>query len=146
MTPMDRRDFVKTAATAGAGFAALGFPNVARARNLNDAVSVAVMGVNSRGSALAESFALATGSDVLAICDLPPGLCGAAGSARGSVGVGRDLRSPGRGRLGGIRCAGVNAWAFSPTWRAPGRFPLRTRRCAPTRPRRRLAHRGSACR
>ena len=52
-----RRDFLKTTAAAGLGVGVLGMPSIARARNLNDAVSVAVMGVNSRGGALADSFA-----------------------------------------------------------------------------------------
>jgi predicted dehydrogenase len=43
---------------------------VLRGRNLNDSVAAAVVGVNGRGSTLAESFALATGADVVAICDV----------------------------------------------------------------------------
>ncbi len=65
-----RRDFLKTTAAAGLGVGVLGMPSIARARNLNDAVSVAVMGVNSRGGALADSFARATGADVVAVCDV----------------------------------------------------------------------------
>jgi predicted dehydrogenase len=67
---MDRRDFVRHGAVAGLGVGILGAPTIARARNLNDIVSVAIVGVNSRGGALAESFARSSGADVVGICDV----------------------------------------------------------------------------
>lgn len=71
MTPrMDRREFVKQGTAAGLGMGVIGMPNVARRRNTVDTVSVAVMGVNSRGAVLAESFAKAAGAEVVAICDV----------------------------------------------------------------------------
>ena len=48
---MDRRDFVRHGAVAGLGVGVLGSPAILRGRNLNDSLSVAVMGVNSRGAA-----------------------------------------------------------------------------------------------
>ena len=67
---MDRRAFVRHSAVAGLGAGILGAPAIARSRNLNDVVSVAVVGVNSRGGALAEAFARSAGADVVAICDV----------------------------------------------------------------------------
>ena len=68
--PMDRREFMKQGTAAGIGLGMFGMPNVARRRNALDTVSVAVMGVNSRGHVLAESFAGAAGAEVVAICDV----------------------------------------------------------------------------
>ncbi len=68
--PMNRRDFVKHTSGAALGVGILGFPELARARSTSDTVNVAVMGVNSRGLTLAESFALAADSRVVAICDV----------------------------------------------------------------------------
>jgi predicted dehydrogenase len=67
---MNRRDFVRHTAVVGLGTGILGAPAIARSRNLNDVVSVAVVGVNSRGGALAEAFARSAGADVVAICDV----------------------------------------------------------------------------
>jgi predicted dehydrogenase len=68
--PIERRDFVRHSTAAAVGVGIFGAPAIARARSVGDDVSVAVMGVNSRGATLAESFALATGSEVVAICDV----------------------------------------------------------------------------
>jgi predicted dehydrogenase len=67
---MKRRDFVRASAVAGAGVGVLGSPAILRARALNERVSTAIVGANGRGGALAESFALSTGADVVAICDV----------------------------------------------------------------------------
>ena len=67
---MDRREFVKRTTAAGMGIGMIGMPGVLRHRGTADIVSVAVMGVNSRGRTLAESFAASTGSRVIAICDV----------------------------------------------------------------------------
>ena len=68
--PMDRRDFVRASTAAGLGVGVIGMPNIACGRNVIDTVRVAVMGVNSRGLALAESFAGAANAEVAAICDV----------------------------------------------------------------------------
>ena len=68
--PMNRREFMKHSAVSGIGLGVLGMPNLARHRNAAETVSVAVMGVNSRGAALAESFARASGAEVIAVCDV----------------------------------------------------------------------------
>ncbi|MCZ6887641.1 MAG: Gfo/Idh/MocA family oxidoreductase [Gammaproteobacteria bacterium] len=67
---MDRREFVKQGTAAGVGIGMMGMPNLIRRRDVADTVSVAVMGVNSRGHVLAESFASAAGAEVVAICDV----------------------------------------------------------------------------
>jgi len=68
--PMDRRDFVRHGALAGIGLKTLGAPAFLRGPRLVERVNVAVMGVNGRGSALAESFAMDPGADVVTICDV----------------------------------------------------------------------------
>jgi predicted dehydrogenase len=70
MTRLTRRDFLRHGTAAGLGAGIVGFPSILRARGTADTVAVAVMGVNSRGHALAESFALNAGAEVLAICDV----------------------------------------------------------------------------
>jgi predicted dehydrogenase len=67
---MDRRDFVKRSTVAGLGLGMLGVPRIATARSAADTVNVAVMGVNSRGGWLAQSFAASSGARVAAICDV----------------------------------------------------------------------------
>jgi predicted dehydrogenase len=69
--PVDRRTFIKSAAAAGVGLGALARPSIALGRQSpNDTIRVGVMGVNSRGTALARSFASATGAEVAYICDV----------------------------------------------------------------------------
>ncbi len=68
--PMNRRDFVRHGAVAGVGLGALGFPRLRARRDQVDTVNVAVMGVNSRGLTLAESFAADVGAEVVAVCDV----------------------------------------------------------------------------
>ena len=66
-----RRDFVKTAAAAGMGLGIAGHLSVARGLNApSNKVVVAVMGVDGRGGALANSFARQEGSEVAYICDV----------------------------------------------------------------------------
>ncbi|MEJ2206913.1 MAG: Gfo/Idh/MocA family oxidoreductase [Gemmatimonadota bacterium] len=67
---MNRRDFVKHGAVTGVGVATFGLPRVGQRRDRVDTVNVAVMGVNSRGLALAESFAGDGGAEVVAVCDV----------------------------------------------------------------------------
>jgi predicted dehydrogenase len=68
---IDRRRFIRTTAAGGMG---LGFglrTAGALARpSANDLITVAVMGVNSRGHALAESFARQANTEVLYVCDV----------------------------------------------------------------------------
>jgi predicted dehydrogenase len=68
-----RRDFLKQVATGtaalslgGVGFAFAG----ANASGANDRIRLGVVGVNSRGSALAQGFAKMKGCEVTAICDV----------------------------------------------------------------------------
>ncbi|MFT4605472.1 MAG: putative dehydrogenase, partial [Rhodothermales bacterium] len=68
---MDRRKFIKTSGMSAASLGvAASWPTVLSARRPADLVSVAVMGVNSRGGALAEGFAAATDCVVRTICDV----------------------------------------------------------------------------
>jgi predicted dehydrogenase len=68
--PLNRREFIRHNAAIGLGVGVVGFPGILRSQNVSDTVSVAVMGVNSRGHALAESFALSAGAEVRTICDV----------------------------------------------------------------------------
>jgi predicted dehydrogenase len=80
--PVDRRTFLKSAAAAGVGFGVLGRSAATFGRQApSDTIRVAVMGVNSRGTALARSFATAPGSEVVAICDVDTRAIDAAVSA-----------------------------------------------------------------
>jgi predicted dehydrogenase len=72
----NRRNFIKKAVAGAAtvsfggvlpGFSARSYAGIARA---NDKINVAVMGVNSRGSALARSFARLENVEVIFICDV----------------------------------------------------------------------------
>ena len=66
---MNRRNFVKTSGAAGLGLAATPLSAAFGKNSPNEKVVVAVMGVNGRGRALANSFAQAEGSEVAFICD-----------------------------------------------------------------------------
>ena len=67
---IDRRTFVKASGAAAVGMSLTSPLAFARGRNSpNEKVVVAVMGVNSRGQALAHSFAKAAGAEVGYICD-----------------------------------------------------------------------------
>lgn len=71
MPPVNRRDFVKTAAAAGVGASVAGrMSPLLAAQQPGNRVRVAVMGVNSRGNQLAETFARQTGAEVAIICDV----------------------------------------------------------------------------
>ncbi len=66
-----RRDFIRRATIAGAGMGALGRISATRAQDTpSERVRVAVMGVNSRGDALARTFARARNCEVAYICDV----------------------------------------------------------------------------
>lgn len=68
---MDRRRFIKTTAAAGAGLSVAGHLSAVRGMQApNEKVVVAVMGVNGRGTVLAEGFARADGAEVGYICDV----------------------------------------------------------------------------
>jgi len=67
---IDRREFMTQGAAAGLGLTAWGaLPQIRRKPNPSDLIRVAVMGVNSRGFVLAQSFANA-GAEVTHICDV----------------------------------------------------------------------------
>lgn len=66
-----RRSFVTSAAVAGIGVGALGRIPMARGQGApSSRLNVAVMGVNSRGDALAQTFARREGAEVAYICDV----------------------------------------------------------------------------
>ncbi len=67
---IDRRSFIAKSAAAGIGLSVWGtFPALRRPVAASDRILVAVMGVNSRGSELAQGFARA-GAEVAYICDV----------------------------------------------------------------------------
>ena len=70
-TSMNRRQLLGTAATAGLALRAQS-RTVRAAIGANEKARVAVMGTNSRGTALARGFAGLEGADVVAICDVDP--------------------------------------------------------------------------
>lgn len=71
--PIDRRTFIKTTSAAAASLGVLGqFAAASRASASCDTLVAAVMGVNSRGRVLAQSFARASGCQVKTICDVDP--------------------------------------------------------------------------
>ena len=66
-----RREFIQRAAVAGIGVGALGRIPAVRGQNApSETVRVAVMGVNSRGEVLAQTFARAPGCEVAYVCDV----------------------------------------------------------------------------
>ncbi len=68
----NRREFMKTTAAAGLGLGITGNLPAIHTGGVspNDKIVVAVMGVNSRGGALANTFASLPGSEVAVICDV----------------------------------------------------------------------------
>lgn len=63
---VDRRRFMATATAAGAGFLVQG-PAILRARNLNEKLNIAVIGVGGRGGGNMDAVA---GESIVAICDV----------------------------------------------------------------------------
>ena len=66
---MNRRDFIKNTSVATAGITILNFPVFGKYAPSNKVI-LAVMGVNSRGSYLAENFAKLPNSEIAYICDV----------------------------------------------------------------------------
>ncbi len=66
----NRREFLKQAAVTGIGFGILGGLDFRYARGANERLRIAVVGVNSRGHALAETFARLKDAHVIYICDV----------------------------------------------------------------------------
>jgi len=66
---MNRRDFIKNTSFATAGITILNFPVFGKNAPSNKVI-LAVMGVNSRGSYLAENFAKLPNSEIAYICDV----------------------------------------------------------------------------
>ena len=100
-TTITRRDFVRTSGLAGLGAGVLGpgilgAPAILRGRNLNASLSVAVMGVNSRGAALSESFARATAMPMNHL----PGLRPLSPSFASSSSIDATTHSPGHSSPG----------------------------------------------
>ncbi len=67
-----RRNFIKqaTASSLGLGLMTAGSPAILSDGSASDKVVVAIMGTNSRGSALAQGFAKLKGTKVAYICDV----------------------------------------------------------------------------
>ena len=66
-----RRRFLKQSAVAGIGISALGRVPALYGQNApSRRINVAVMGVNIRGDVLAQTFAQATGAEVVYVCDV----------------------------------------------------------------------------
>ena len=66
----NRREFLKQATSAAVGFGVLGGLDLRFAQGANGRVEVAVVGVNSRGHALAETFARLEDAHVAYVCDV----------------------------------------------------------------------------
>ncbi len=71
MTPTtNRREFLRQAAAVGVGFGVFGGLDFRMAQGANERLQVAVVGVNSRGHALAETFAQLKDAQVAYVCDV----------------------------------------------------------------------------
>src|SRR5690349_12007786 len=66
---MNRRNFIKNTSLAGAGITILNFPVFGKNAPSNKVI-IAVMGVNSRGAYLAESFAKLPNVEIAYLCDV----------------------------------------------------------------------------
>jgi predicted dehydrogenase len=66
----NRREFLKQATAAGIGFGVLGGLDFRFTEGANERLQVAVVGVNSRGHALAETFAHLKDAQVAYVCDV----------------------------------------------------------------------------
>ena len=71
-----RRDFIKKTATVSSSMAFGGIlpmfnaKSYSRIKGANDRINISVMGVNSRGNALAQNFAIQNNCDVIHVCDV----------------------------------------------------------------------------
>src|SRR5437867_4267522 len=69
-TSLDRREFIQRAAGTGLALGAAHFQSARGAGAPNSKIGLAIMGANSRGSALARGFARLPGAEVAYICDV----------------------------------------------------------------------------
>src|SRR5262249_49436114 len=70
---LDRRQFLKTAAAAGAGVMVAGrvpAPAIGRSGSANERVVVAVAGLNGRGMVHAQNFGRVKNAEVAYLCDV----------------------------------------------------------------------------
>ena len=71
-----RRDFIKKTSTVSSAMVFGGVSpmfnakSYSRIKGANDRINISVMGVNSRGNALAQNFAIQKNCDVIHICDV----------------------------------------------------------------------------
>ena len=71
-----RRDFIKKTGTVSSAMAFGGVlpifnaKSYSRIKGANDRINISVMGVNSRGNALAQNFAIQNNCDVIHVCDV----------------------------------------------------------------------------
>lgn len=89
-TPVDRREFLKTASTAGLGaMVASHLPSASTARarrSPSEKIVVAVIGLNGRGSVHAQNFARLPNAEVSHLCDVDSSVLGKAMQAAASRG------------------------------------------------------------
>src|SRR5262245_6238742 len=86
---LDRRDFLRLAAAA-APAAALAAPRFLRARNVNEKLNLAVIGVGGRGGA--NLAAVAGSENVTVLCDVDSGNLGRAGKVHSRARTFTDFR------------------------------------------------------
>src|SRR5262249_59240412 len=97
-SPASRRTFLKQSALVGGAWAVPAAARLARAAtSANETVSIAVIGVNGRGAALADGFATVGGARVTHLCDVDERALDRAASAL----AGRQTEAP--KRVGDLR-------------------------------------------
>ena len=84
---MKRRQFVKTVSATGLGLAAANSPLLALRGSPSEKVTVAVMGLNGRGSVLAKAFAKTANAAVAAVCDVDSTVLAKAAATLGVKGI-----------------------------------------------------------
>jgi predicted dehydrogenase len=87
----NRRDFLKTSAAFGAGLWVVGSGSSLIARQANERVAVAFVGVGGRGGSNLDELAGA-GADVVGLCDVDEGHLGEAASKHGDAKTFHDFR------------------------------------------------------
>jgi predicted dehydrogenase len=84
----NRRSFLKTSATIGAA-ATLSAPNIVRARNLNEKLNIAMIGIGNRGQRNTGYF---KGENIVALCDVNTAKMGLAAKSHPKARQAKDFR------------------------------------------------------
>ena len=84
----NRRSFLKTSATIGAA-ATLSVPNIVRARNLNEKLNIAMIGIGNRGQRNTGYF---KGENIVALCDVNTAKMGLAAKSHPKARQAKDFR------------------------------------------------------